>query len=129
MLLQDLQKKCDAQGTAIVEEGNGQVSLEHWSYERVDLRVNATVPSQVVVSQFYYPGWVAHDDQVELPVEASERHGLVAIRVPIGTYNIVLRREPLTVERVGRIISGIALLSLVVLWLSRFKTRSKPNPK
>src|SRR4030095_16064043 len=126
MLLQDLQKKCDAQGTAIVEEGNGQVSVEHWSYERVDLRVNATVPSQVVVSQFYYPGWLAQlrDDQIELPVEASNQHGLVTIAVPAGTHSIVLRREPLTEERVGRIISGIALLSLVALWASQLRRRS-----
>jgi hypothetical protein len=93
----------------------------------LDLRVNASVPSQVVVSQFYYPGWVAQlqDEHVELRVEASKPHGLVTINVPAGSHNIVLRRESIPQERAGRAISAIALLSLLLLLIWPFIMRRR----
>jgi len=116
-LLQEMQKQCDASGKTTIIGGRGEVAIERWTWKEMDLRINNSVPSQVVVSQFYYPGWVAQlrDEQVELTVVASKPHGLVSIIVPAGNHIIVLRRQPIPQERAGQAISAVALLSLLLL--------------
>jgi hypothetical protein len=91
--------------------------------ERVQVRTHATSERYLVLSDSWYPGWLATVDGVEVPIE---RANLLfrAVRLGPGEHLVEFRYEPRSV-RLGALVSGgsimvgLALLVGAVLWRRR----------
>ncbi len=92
------------------------VSVTTTSYEpgRVTLALSGNVPAgaALVVSENYYPGWVATVDDAPVPVERVN-HVLIGVPLPPGARSVTLTFTSPPFER-GRSITLAALLVSVV---------------
>ena len=82
--------------------------------ERVRIGVSAGEESYLVLSDSWYPGWVATIDGAEVPIE---RANLLfrAVRVPPGDRVVEFRFEPRSV-RIGGLVSGASLVLTVLVF-------------
>ena len=121
-------KEMDLQRTALVSqpiEGSlGKVqsdsNIEWVAYEpnRLELTVQAGSPSLLVLSEVFYPGWLAEVDGV--PTTIHQVNGVLrGVRVEGGTHRLVMRYRPRSVYW-GAAISLITLLAIGALWLRRY---------
>jgi len=87
--------------------------------------------ANLIVGQFYYPGWQARDmtDQRILPVNASTPDGFLSISVPAGKHTIDLTLNAQQPERIGVIVSATSCLLAIVLGVisvrRRFQSREE----
>lgn len=126
-LLQRLGKTPEMAGTAALN-GPGTVRITNWQRKGISLEVNATEPAVVEVSQFYFPGWEARlDNAGNLDVNPSIPGGLVAVSVPAGSHQVLLRRVSTRPERLGQLISAASLMLLLSLYGRALLRRSENN--
>jgi hypothetical protein len=88
------------------------------------VRVRCSLPraETLVVSESWMPGWRASLDGRPAPV-LPYRGALLSVEIPAGEHEVLFAYEP-TPYRVGRWISGIALLgTLVTLLILRLRRR------
>lgn len=98
-------------------ETSGQVQPTGWEPGRRQWEVHADGPALLIVSEVFYPGWVARVDGSVVPLVRVD--GLLqGVGLSGGTHRVELRYEPLSV-RLG------ALLSLLGLGLVYFFSRRK----
>lgn len=89
----------------------------------------ATEPTPIMIQQFYFPGWKAIDEHGgEIAVFRDEASRLASYVVPAGEHTIVMERLPTKQERVGNIISLVALV-LFVLQLGFLMWRRRSTPQ
>jgi len=74
---------------------------------------DAEAPSLLVVSQAYYPGWIATVDQKEVPIYQTD-YLLQGIEVPEGKHTVHLRYTAPAARR-GLLLTGISALLLLVI--------------
>ena len=88
-----------------------------WEPRRAVLEVEITRPTQLLIGQFYYPGWQARNltDHRLLPVSPSAPDGFLMVNVPAGRHQILLQLEAGTPERLGIAVSMISCL-LAFVW-------------
>jgi len=103
---------------AVTNESDAQVSIRSWQNGRVELDVQASKPSLVVVSQSYYHNWRAYVDG--RPTELFRaNYAFQAVQVPEGHHQVRLAYED-RAFCIGAWISGLSLAGCVsVFWLSR----------
>lgn len=92
----------------------GKVHSTHWSSNRVTVRVSATRPGLLIVSQAWFPGWHASVDGKAAPVLRA--NGIVQ-GVPIGPgrHRVELRyRSPGL--KAGAMISSATVMILILYW-------------
>lgn len=76
----------------------------------------AIEPTQIMIQQFYFPGWKAIDEHgKEIAMFRDETTRLASYVVPAGEHTIVVARFPTKYEQSGNMISVIALSLLVLL--------------
>jgi hypothetical protein len=92
----------------------GTVLQTDWAPNRVDLRVSLVRPARVYVNQNWHPGWHASGGTV------IDDRGLLAVDVPAGTRDVVLRFLPRSAI-LGGLTSLAALAVAVYVWM-RTKT-------
>lgn len=93
----------------------------HWSPNRIEVEVNASSPTHLIINQNWHPSWTAnHGDVVS-------RDGLLAVRLAPGTQRVVLRFLPRSAIA-GAIVSALALA--IAAWLTRrgWTQVAKPVP-
>jgi hypothetical protein len=85
------------------------------TYTSEYLRLTATGPGYLLLTDAHYPGWVATVDGTPTPIA---RANLIfrAIALPEGTHTVEFRFAPLSVS-VGLWISGLAWLGVVGWWV------------
>jgi len=96
--------------------GPGTVTLARWAPNRLEYLVDAQVPSVMVVNQNYDPSWRVTSG----PGQIFDQGGLLAVRVPAGKSQIVLRYVSLAVIY-GLIIT--VLTALAAFALTRWESR------
>ena len=76
--------------------------------------------------RFYYPGWKAYilDEETEqvlyeAEIETTGPQGLITVPVPQGRHFLLLRFEDTLVRVVGKILSGLTLAGLILLFVLR----------
>jgi hypothetical protein len=70
--------------------GPGRVTQIEWTPNQLSYHVQATAPTELVLNQNYMPGW-----RVERGVgDLAPRGGLLSVRLPAGSQDIVLRFRP-----------------------------------
>jgi hypothetical protein len=92
--------------------GRGQVRIENYGINEVELEVDSTEPAIVILTDAYYPGWKAYLDAEEKPVWRANSL-FRAVETPPGNHRLVFRYQPDSV-RLGIIVS---LASLLLMFL------------
>ena len=81
------------------------VARVRWTPNEIKLRVHATVPTTIVINQNWHKSWRSSVGKV------YPRNGLIAVEVPGGDYEMVVRYR----DRLVRVGFGISVASLLAL--------------
>lgn len=115
----------DGTGTA-APNATGNVTFVTDRSEEVVLSVSADQAGFVVLSDQYYPGWIATVNDVEAPI-LRVNHAFRAVHVPAGESTVAFRYRPRSV-RLGALVSALTLGSLLVFAVGSWWARSRRRP-
>lgn len=87
--------------------------------DRVELAVTTSAPTMLVISDVYYPGWIARIDDRPAAIHPAN-FAFRAVRVPAGSHRVVFEFEPST-WRSGLAVSAVTLAGLIgaAMWRRR----------
>ncbi len=108
--------------TGDVQRADETVRVEEYQPERVTLSVQASAEGYVVLTDAWYPGWVARVDGVPVPIERAD-YIFRAVRVRAGTHRIEFEYQPASFY-VGAVISAGALALLGALVVAKSFART-----
>jgi hypothetical protein len=91
------------------DPGAGTVTQSGWAPNRIDLHVSLLRPARVYVNANWHPGWHASEGTV------LADHGLLAVDLPAGTHEVVLRFLPRSAI-LGGLTSLAALVVAIYVW-------------
>jgi hypothetical protein len=91
------------------DTGAGTVQQKSWAPGRIEMEVDLSRPARVYVNQNWHPGW--HSSQGAV----TSDDGLLAVDLPAGAHDVVLRFLPRSVV-VGGLTSLAALLIAFGVW-------------
>ena len=103
----------DAVPRAVLESRTGIVHIDSYTPNRVDLTVSTNAPDTLVLSDTYYPGWIARIDGKKTEVRRAN-HTMRAVVIPAGSHEVMFSYEPQSV-RLGIMITIISILTLAAL--------------
>jgi hypothetical protein len=89
------------------------VSIRLYSDTQVEIEVDSSSRALLVMSDAYYPGWVATIDDRPVPIRRAN-YALRAVTVPPGRHIVHFSYRPASL-RIGAILSVAALVCWVVL--------------
>jgi len=99
-----------------------RVSLALDHPERVVIDATLAAPGLLVLTDTWYPGWVADVDGVEVPILRAD-YGFRAVALPAGTHRVQFRYAP----RSLRIGLGITLAAALILAALLVPARRTPR--
>lgn len=113
-----------------VLSGNATIEIKEWKSRHLLLSVTATKPSLIALRQFAFPAWSAHlaeDAMVFYPLLRDRPTGRMVLKLPenFGTHDVVITLEELPMEILGRLISVLAAISLLMGLLWRFRKEER----
>jgi hypothetical protein len=116
--LDDLSRRTPQVATDSVQTS---IKVIQWYPRKLLIQSNSPVETKATLGQFYYPGWQARlvKSNRLISLKASE-FGLIELAVPKGNHLISVELKTLPEERVGYIISLIALLGFVLICAKNF---------
>ena len=82
--------------------------------ERLVAEVTASYGGLLVLTDVFYPGWIAEEDGRRLPILRADGF-FRAVALPAGTHRVVFRYRPFSVA-IGGAVSALATLVLAGLW-------------
>jgi Bacterial membrane protein YfhO len=104
---------------------DSDVAVTRYEAQRIEVRTRNQKPGFLVLSEVYFPGWVAQVDGVESPLYRVD-HTLRGLMVPPGEHKISFVYTAPSLRK-GAIISGIGMAILLVgacyPKLRRFKSK------
>lgn len=126
----------DPQQTALLEVSQGELPklpgglVDEASYARIissqatrlQIETNAPAATFLVISEIFYPGWVATIDSQPARIYQTN-YLLRGISLPPGKHMIEMRYSPRSV-RVGGVISGLTLMILAGLLVYAWRART-----
>jgi hypothetical protein len=98
-------------------ESVGTATIQHYGDHLVSIETEAEAARLLVLTDVYYPGWIASVDGVEVPVRRAN-YAFRAVSVPPGRHIVTFRYRPASV-RYGAYLSLAGLLVLGALMLPR----------
>jgi len=95
----------------------GTIEVISWQPRNIFLEADLQRPTDITVTQFYYPGWTVQIDQggTKIPAVPSETEGLVQFSLPEGQHPVRLTLEAGWAERMGQFISASSVGFLLML--------------
>ncbi len=90
---------------------DSDVAVTRYESQRIEVRTRNQKPGFLVLSEVYYPGWIAQVDGVKRPLYRVD-HTLRGLMVPPGEHSISFVYEAPSFRR-GAIYSGIGMAILV----------------
>ncbi len=111
------------------EPGQDVVTISRYTANEVTLQVETQSTGWLVLTDLYYPGWLAEVNGRAVPIQPTD-YGLRGICVPAGSHEIRFVFQP-QILRVGMMVSGTAVgllfIALVILAAThlRREVRSK----
>lgn len=92
-------------------ENAGSVAVASRRSRRITFDVNATADATLTLNHFHYPGWRAYIPNIgkDVPVRGAPPDGLLEVKVPRGSYRLVLTLERDLPERAGIALSCASL--------------------
>jgi uncharacterized membrane protein YfhO len=88
------------------------LNIVRYQPNEIEIETFASLPSYLVMSETYYPGWKAKVDRKRAPVYPANI-AFRAVPVPSGHHNVRLLYKPESV-RIGAYLAGVGLLLLLV---------------
>jgi len=105
---------------AIALDAEAQVETVRYGGQSVEVRVEASAPTHVMVYTRYFPGWVATLDQQRIEIDPNNEQGLVVVNVPAGTHILRLHFQDTAVRQIGALVSLVSLaIALIILRVAR----------
>ena len=98
-------------GAPIAEMKLAAAGESHWQFE-----VATAEPTTMTLDVFYFPSWRATIDGRPAETRAISELGLLGIDVPAGTHRIEVFQEATDLERVGLVVTILAVLAVGGLW-------------
>ena len=95
----------------------GTATIQHYGDHLVSIETEAEGARLLVLTDVYYPGWIASVDGVEVPVRRAN-YAFRAVSVPPGRHVVTFRYRPASV-RYGAYLSLAGLIFLGALMLPR----------
>jgi hypothetical protein len=94
--------------------GAGRVTVRARAPRRIAMRVSLERAADVVVRQFYFPGWVARAPGWRAPIaaEPSSPHGLLVFPLPAGRYDMEIALTRTWQETAGLIASALTVVAV-----------------
>jgi hypothetical protein len=74
-------------------KGGGGIFVQKYSPHLVRLTVNAGVPNELVLTDLYYPGWVAYVDGIKTPITIFQGT-FRKIVIPVGSHIVEFKFQP-----------------------------------
>jgi hypothetical protein len=109
--------------SVVASPADTKTSLQSLSSRLLVIDVDAAAPTHLIVHQFYWHLWQAHDVATgqEIKLSAEPKFGLLAFDVAAGKSKIVLNLAYSWTEKIGFAISALsaALLFMIFVWLRR----------
>jgi len=106
------------------------VSIEQYAGSQVTIRSNQDCASWLVLSDSYFPGWLAYTDEKEAPLYRAD-YNFRAVFVPAGAHTIRFKYSPLSfrVGAIGSFLGAmILLLGFAYLAWRRFYRADESSP-
>jgi hypothetical protein len=112
----------DNDNTNIVcNESEAEISLVSDHANLIKISINSTAPGYLVIADIWYPGWRASVDGMSVLVLRAN-YLFRSVFIPEGAHEVMLEYKS-NVFRLGIIISGLSLISLLTLILYWFIAR------
>jgi len=108
----------------VVEGGTGQIQIDDWTPESKSFRAVVTQPSRLVLHLFDYPAWKTEVNGHSVIAETQADTGQTIIPVPPGTNSVHVIFSRTWDRKAGAILSGIALLFMILLFLLPAREKS-----
>lgn len=87
-----------------------------YSSHRIELQTNCSVPTVLVLSQPYYPGWKAFIDGLKKDV-FRVNYALTGLKIPKGLHHVIFLFSPLSLK-IGSAVSFLTLVVFLALLLN-----------
>jgi hypothetical protein len=106
------------------DRSKGHMRIADWEPGKILLDVHLHRRINVIIRQFYFPGWRAHivGDDHALPLRPGKGLGLMEITLPRGRYKLELLMMPIWQQQVGTLLSSCGVLLLMV---SAYRSRQR----
>jgi uncharacterized membrane protein len=102
---------------AAVEGGKGTVKVATWSPRHIVLATHGETDLQLVVNQFFYPGWVATLQGDGRPLLLHpDQEGVLSLLVPKGIQRVKIDLMASPAERLGWRVSLLSTMVLLCFW-------------
>ena len=99
-------------------------SIVSYSPEQITIDVDAARDSYLVLTDAYYPGWVATVDGQPVPIDRADIL-FRAVKVPAGQHRVELHYQPQSFS-IGALISIGTMVIVIIAWASvRRRKRSR----
>jgi hypothetical protein len=95
------------------QKPNDQVQITQYQPERVVIDVNAGAPGYLVLTDSWYPGWVATIDGKDAPIVRAD-YIFRALAMPAGQHTVVFEYKPMSLIW-GAVISGLSIIVCIGL--------------
>jgi len=111
---------------AAVAAGDGvSVRASGWGYPEVWAELAATAPGEIVLHQFWFPGWRVEVDGVARAARPEPGRGRIVVAVRPGDRELRARFGPTPLRRAAQAASGVAALALVAWTLAPWRRRQE----
>jgi uncharacterized membrane protein len=100
---------------ASVVSGSALTNIVEWKPENRIISVEASRPSILRISTFYFPGWEGYIDNNRYKIKIEKDSGAMLIDVPEGRHTLVLKFEDTPLRYYAKIISLVSFFVMVLL--------------
>lgn len=115
----------DKGAPVIFKEGTGTVDILIWRFQSRMFKVNASAPSTLRVSTFYYPGWTALVNDREVPIDIEKDSGAMLLNLPTGKNTVLLEFRDTSLRKTAKWISVLSLsFAIACLIVPRFNLKT-----
>jgi hypothetical protein len=100
---------------AQLASGNGRLTIERWTPERRELRVDLEEPDQLRLRTTYFPGWTALVDGQEIKIKEGAVKNIV-VDLPAGEHQVTLDFRSTLIRRASNfstVLSFALLISII----------------
>jgi uncharacterized membrane protein YfhO len=112
---------------ALVVSGDAVINSSDFNSKRILISENGSMESTIRINIVYFPGWYAFIDGKPTVINYQNKNGVMVIYVPPGSHSLILEYKESGVHLFSDIISIVAVLFLVVLFVKERINVSKKN--
>lgn len=102
--------------------GNAKLSNIKIRPEQYSFNASSTNDSQILVNNFFYPGWRARVDEKPSPIEFQDgnHRGLITFRLPKGDHEVVVEYQENRISKISNVITLLSVFLLIVGFIVHF---------